>query len=120
MDIRLVRGRNQRLWVWTMAIVTVGEKDTTTVATRALVASACGTVMGERKGSTGLRAKRAAKDTTNVIPHTATHSMATFMPTRRMSPRCSSVPATSAMRLTASPFTSSSPFTPSPGMKPSA
>ena len=91
-----------------------------TTDTSALTASACPTVMGARKGNIGLRAKSAAKTARNVTPQTATHSAATLAPTRRMSPHCNSVPATSAMRLTASPFTSSNPFTPALGMKPSA
>ncbi|CAM3435364.1 hypothetical protein COSO111634_15650 [Corallococcus soli] len=104
----------------TMAMVTVGENDTTTVDISALTASACGTVMGWRNGSRGLSANVAAKHTANVTPQTVAQRMATRAPTRRSRPRCSSVPATSAMRLTASPFTSSSPFTPAFGMKPSA
>ena len=46
----------------TMAIVTVGEKDTTTVDTSALTARACGTVMAARKGRSGLSANERPED----------------------------------------------------------
>ena len=105
---------------WTMAMVTVGEKETITVASSAAIAAACGQPTSARNGNTGRRAIAAAAETRKMIPLTAVHRAATRAPTRRMSPRRSSVPAVNAIRLTARPFTRSSPSTPSAGRNPSA